>query len=205
MVGLDIWVCRSSLANRNWSQKRATKAWPGASEGAGPDPARSAPLLAPQGPPPLGGYFWTFPHHHGLPLMFGFTMRTRAPRGTFQTFSLANSGPYFLSLHSEMYFQWGFSEILPLLSTLCISLQHGRRVDSQNFLSMWAQVFGRWTDLDLDFLKSVVWGWENFLDALLDGVSLVYLVGFILVRIGRNFCNPANTSLSFLDALKHFW
>lgn len=86
--------------------------------------ALSCVLLAPQRPLLLD-YFWTFSHHNGLWLMFGITMRKRAPSGIFQTFSLANSGPYILSLQSEKHFLWDFSEITPLLNTLCISLQWG--------------------------------------------------------------------------------
>ena len=107
VVGLEVWVCLPSLAAGSCGQSPAEwcerLAWCGLRQC--PPPSLLCPqLLAPQRELLPEPHFWPLSHHCDLRLMFGFHLGKRAPGGTFQIFSLANSSPHFLSLQSEKTF-----------------------------------------------------------------------------------------------------
>lgn len=139
-------------------------------------PACSVHAAGSQRPLQLEGYFWTFSHHKGLRLMFGLTVRKRVLSGTFQIFFLANSGP-----HSPVSSKWKLF-VCGIFSEFYLFLPHGIAHSNKGVVGWFPELYidlgSIVLSLDVSdvlylylyFLKSVVWGWEIFLDSLLDDI-----------------------------------
>lgn len=189
VVGLEVWVCLPSPADQSWRQGPA--GWCESRVLCGckhvPPPSSLCPELpAPQRQLLLKAYFWTLSHHCGLRLMFGFTRRKKGPKWNIPDLFSCQLKPLFPVLPKWELFLAGFSEIQPLLTTLCSSLQKG---------SWFPEFYVNLGLIVLYFLKSVIWGWENPLDSLLDGAFFgVFFYSFQWALEG-DFYKPTNTLL----------
>lgn len=128
VVGLGIWVCLPSSTDQSWRQGPAR--WCESHVLCGcrlilPPRSLCPGLPAPQKHLLLNAYFWTLSHHCGLRLMFGFMRRKKGPEWNIPDLVSCQLKPLFPVLPKWELFLVGFSEILPLLTTLCISLQKG--------------------------------------------------------------------------------